>query len=146
MATTQFVAKIILLDADDNFLLLTRSDTHPTLAGFYDLPGGQIEDAEEPGEAVVREVKEETGLDVLRSDLRVMYAVTMFIGQRSWPTLLYLVRANDKKPPITLSYEHKLYEWASLDRLAEVEPHLAPTYREALEYIRAHDILADIAS
>ncbi len=144
MARTQFVAKAILLDENDNFLLLTRSDTHPTLAAFYDLPGGQIESTEEPGEAVVREIKEETGLDVDFSDLRVMYAVTMRIGERSWPTLLYVVRVQDKRPEIILSYEHKSYEWAPIDRLGEVEPHLAPTYREALEYIRSNHVLESI--
>ncbi len=143
MARTQVVAKVVILDNNSNFLLLTRSDTHPMLAGFYDLPGGQVEDDEEPGEAVIREVKEETGLSIDQLDLRVMYSVTMLIRERSWPTLLYMTRLEDREPSVTLSYEHKSYEWASLDRLAEVEPHLAPTYRQALEYIRANNIIAD---
>lgn len=143
MARTQFVAKAVLLDNDDNFLLLTRSDTHPAFAGFYDLPGGQIERGEEPGDAVVREIREETGLVVDRLDLRVMYAVTMLIGEGSWPTLLYVARIAGQRPTVALSYEHGAYEWAPLDRLGEVEPQLAPTYRQALEYIRANDIIAD---
>jgi len=36
---------------------------------FYAFPGGGIEQGEEPSETVVREVKEETGLDVVCGDL-----------------------------------------------------------------------------
>jgi len=144
MAITTFVSKIILFDNDDKFLLLTRSDTHPTLAGYYDLPGGMIERNEEPGLAVQREIKEETGLDVAFSDIKVMYAVTMHINNKSWPTLLYYGRVAGSHPDVQLSYEHKAYEWASFDKLSEVEPHLAPTYREALAYIRANNVIEDI--
>lgn len=141
MAGSSFVAKAIVLDTSGSFLLLTRSDTHPTLAGFFDLPGGMIEPGEEPGEAIKREIKEET--DLTASNLKVIYATTMMIGGTSYPTLLYKVTIEHHLPSITLSWEHNMYEWASLEKLAEVEPQLAPTYREALEYIRTNNILSD---
>lgn len=34
--------------------------------GYYDIPGGKIEENETPFQAVIREVKEETNLDVLK--------------------------------------------------------------------------------
>lgn len=142
MATTHFVAKAVVLDDNGKFLLLTRSDTHPTLAGFYDLPGGMIEPGEEPGEAVRREIAEETGLGV--DALDVMYATTMLIGATSYPTLLYRAVVGGSAPDIELSWEHSAYEWADISRLEEVEPQLAPTYREALAYVKANDILEDI--
>lgn len=142
MAATHFVAKSVVLDADGKFLLLTRSQTHPTLAGFYDLPGGMIEPDEEPGAAVIREIDEETGLRP--TDLAVMYATTMLIGGTSYPTLLYAGKVEGSAPPVTISWEHEAYEWAPLDKLAEVEPQLAPTYREALEYVGANAILEDL--
>jgi 8-oxo-dGTP diphosphatase len=142
MTATCFVAKAVVLDDSGKFLLLTRSDTHPTLAGFFDLPGGMIEKYEEPGEAVEREILEETGLEV--TEVRVMYATTQLIGGKSYPTLLYRAKVSGTLPTVTISWEHKAYEWAELNRLAEVEPQLAPTYREALEYIRQNDILAGL--
>ena len=141
MASTHFVAKAVLLDADGNFLLLTRSETHPHLAGFADLPGGMIEPDEEPGQAVRREILEETGLSV--DDARIMYATTMLIDEVSYPTLLYLVKLGESSPDVALSWEHSSYEWADISRLADVEPQLAPTYREALAYIRMNDIVRD---
>lgn len=144
MAVTRRVAKVLLLDSQQNFLLLARTDDHPYLAGFHDLPGGTVEDGEDFGAAAIREVTEETGLLVAFSDLKVLYTTTQLLNNRSYPTLLYVGHLNEEKPSVQISWEHKSYEWAPLDRLAEVEPQLAPTYREALDYIRANNIIEDI--
>lgn len=143
MAKTRFVAKALLLDSQNNFLLLTRSDSHPVLAGFYDLPGGMVETNEEPGAATVREIGEETGIEITLLNIRALYTTTMMINGRSWPTLLYASKLSER-PEVMLSYEHKAYDWVPLDRLQEVEPHLAPTYRTAFEYVRNNNILEDI--
>lgn len=144
MTLTHFVAKALLLDKDDNFLILTRSNDHPRLAGFHDLPGGRIEKGEEPGAAVMREIREETGLELSYQDIRVLYTTTHLINGRSWPTLLYAARVSQTRPDINLSYEHQSYEWAQLSRLEEIEPQTAPTYREALDYIRNNNVLEDV--
>lgn len=144
MAVTRRVAKVLLLDAQQNFLLLARTDDHPYLGGYHDLPGGTVEDGEDFGEAIIREVAEETGIIVSLADLRVLYTTTQLLNGRSYPTLLYVGHVDNEKPPVQISWEHKSYEWAPLGRLAEVEPQLAPTYREALNYIRANDIIEDI--
>ncbi|MDB5176843.1 MAG: hydrolase [Candidatus Saccharibacteria bacterium] len=141
MGHTMFTAKALVFDSNGDFLLLKRSDTHPFLAGFYDLPGGIIEDGEEPGDAVVREINEEVGLNVMKKDIQIFYATTKFINNKSIPTLLYAVHIDSEKPDITISWEHKSYEWAPIERLHEVEPQLAPAYGDALNYILDNDIL-----
>lgn len=144
MAKTQVVAKALLLDASNNFLLLIRSDTHPALAGYPDLPGGTIEENEEPGDGLIREVSEETGIIIRHEDIRVLYTTTKLMHNRSYPTLLYVSRIDGDRPDVTISWEHKSYEWAPMSRLPEVEPQLATTYQEALGYIEANAILEDI--
>jgi 8-oxo-dGTP diphosphatase len=47
----------------DNKILLIKRNTHP-FVGFWALPGGRMEPGESIDQTVVREVKEETGLDV----------------------------------------------------------------------------------
>lgn len=49
---------------DGNRLLLIRRATAPEI-GRWSLPGGRVEHGETMAEAVVREVREETGLDVV---------------------------------------------------------------------------------
>lgn len=145
MTKTLPVAKALLFNVNNEFLLLKRSETHPRLAGFYDLPGGMIEPNEDIGAGLTREIKEETGLVFAYTELRVLYAVTKLMNGKSYPTLLYGGRVQASYPEIMISWEHQSYEWAPLARLKEVEPHLAPTYQEALNYILHHGIV-DIES
>lgn len=144
MTKTQCVTKALILDANGDFLLLTRSDTHPHLAGFADLPGGGVNQSESFRTALVREVSEETGLQLEENQLRVAYTVTQVIHGTSYPTVLYCVRLEDIKPEVAISWEHKSYEWAPIEKLPEVEPQIAPTYQKALDYIEDNNIISDL--
>jgi 8-oxo-dGTP diphosphatase len=52
----------IMTDPDGRLLLIKRG--HAPGAGLWSVPGGRVEDGESDAEAVVREVREETGLIV----------------------------------------------------------------------------------
>lgn len=52
------VAKVVIIDSEDRYLIMTRSN-HPTFLDDPDLPGGTIEEDEDPLEAAIREVVEE---------------------------------------------------------------------------------------
>ncbi|MBC8170563.1 MAG: NUDIX hydrolase [Anaerolineae bacterium] len=65
------VAAIIFNEAGE-VLLQLRSDNH-----LWALPGGAIEIGEEPAEAVIREVWEETGLQVLPERISGVYSGKM---------------------------------------------------------------------
>lgn len=65
MAKTAVEATVaaIILDAAQEKIVLTRRDIDP-FEGQWCLPGGHIEPDEPAEEAIIREVKEETGLDL----------------------------------------------------------------------------------
>lgn len=52
-------------------------------AGYYDIPGGKIEDGESPFDTAIREMKEETGIDILnlrnKGIMRVEYPDRVYI-------------------------------------------------------------------
>jgi ADP-ribose pyrophosphatase YjhB (NUDIX family) len=52
----------VVHDPDGRLLLIRRG--HPPHAGRWSLPGGRVETGESPEQAVEREVREETGLEV----------------------------------------------------------------------------------
>jgi ADP-ribose pyrophosphatase YjhB (NUDIX family) len=60
-------ASALVLDADGRVLLGRRK--HEPYAGRWDIPGGFLEEGEHPLAGLVRELKEETGLDVQPLDL-----------------------------------------------------------------------------
>ena len=55
------------IDRDGEFLILERAEE--PFAGHWDVPGGFVEMGESPDEAAVREVREETGLAVIPTEL-----------------------------------------------------------------------------
>jgi 8-oxo-dGTP pyrophosphatase MutT (NUDIX family) len=59
------VAKAVIIDSENRVLMLTRSDYHKKYAGELDLPGGHLKENESINKGLEREVKEETGLDIL---------------------------------------------------------------------------------
>jgi 8-oxo-dGTP diphosphatase len=56
------VSAVALIDADGR-VLITQRPAGKDMAGLWEFPGGKIHDGETPEEALVRELKEELGID-----------------------------------------------------------------------------------
>ena len=62
------VSAVALIDPDGRVLLAKRPEGK-TLAGLWEFPGGKVEDGETPETALIRELKEELGINVVQSCL-----------------------------------------------------------------------------
>ncbi|MCH9052613.1 MAG: (deoxy)nucleoside triphosphate pyrophosphohydrolase [Proteobacteria bacterium] len=62
------VAAMALVDADGRVLLARRPEGK-TMAGLWEFPGGKVLPGETPEAALIRELKEELGLDITESCL-----------------------------------------------------------------------------
>jgi 8-oxo-dGTP diphosphatase len=62
------VAAVGLIDADNRVLLARRPEGKP-LAGLWEFPGGKVRPGETPERALIRELKEELGIDVTEACL-----------------------------------------------------------------------------
>jgi|SRR6056297_3665775 len=84
----------------------------------YVIPGGHIEAGESMEEALVREVKEETGLDVFEIEL---LGITESIYSRSFQNKKHFIfvdficRSNSND--VTLNEEAQSYEWINLTEI-----------------------------
>ena len=57
------VVAVALVDADDRVLIAQRPEGK-ALAGLWEFPGGKVEAGERPEEALIRELREELGVEV----------------------------------------------------------------------------------
>lgn len=62
------VSAVALIDADGRVLLAQRPEGKP-MAGLWEFPGGKVEPGETPEAALIRELKEELGIDTWQSCL-----------------------------------------------------------------------------
>ena len=92
--------------ADGKILLLERAEGS-AMAGFSFLPGGVVDEGEEPYEAARRELREEAGLEV-EGDLVIVGTYPMFVYGRDFLQLSFhgLVGAD-----VELSHEHTGHQW-----------------------------------
>jgi len=65
---TVLVAAVALIDADGRILLAQRP-VGKSMAGLWEFPGGKVEQDETPERALVRELREELGIDTRESCL-----------------------------------------------------------------------------
>ena len=65
---TILVVAAALIDVDNRVLIAERPKGK-SMAGFWEFPGGKIKDNELPEDALIRELKEELGIDVMKNCL-----------------------------------------------------------------------------
>jgi 8-oxo-dGTP diphosphatase len=63
MTRIVLVAAVALVDVDGRVLIARRPEGKP-MAGLWEFPGGKVEAGERPETALLRELKEELGIDV----------------------------------------------------------------------------------
>jgi 8-oxo-dGTP diphosphatase len=66
--TVVLVSAVALIDIDGRVLLAQRPEGK-SLAGLWEFPGGKVEQGETPEAALIRELKEELGIDTWQSCL-----------------------------------------------------------------------------
>lgn len=96
----------IVLNEKKQVLLVLRNDIP-----FRNLPWGQLEDKESPRDAVIREVKEETGLQVKIDRLVGVYA------KNDKNDVVFLFTCSVISWELTLNAEAKDFCWSDFDTL-----------------------------
>lgn len=119
------VAKVIIIDPENNYLLLRRSD-HPRFPNDPDLPGGTIEAGENQLEALIREVFEEAGVTLDPDTVSHLYSGTKYSAHQT-AYHLYIARVAIR-PNVDISWEHATYGWWGQDEFMRQVGAAADTY------------------
>jgi|SRR3989344_1255718 len=139
-----FTASALIIDNGKVLLLYHKK------LGVWLYPGGHIEKNETPGQTVIREVKEETGLDVeiiggkddnladINTDVSVLYnpyvILCELVGNHYHNDIIYLCKISGENREIKQNEgESKDVKFFSIDELNNIK--LFPNFRRLLEKV-----------
>ena len=94
---TMTVVAAALADAQGRVLLQQRAPGR-AMAGLWEFPGGKVDEGELPEAALVRELREELGIEVAAADLTPACFASAPLGERHMVLLLYLCRRWQGEP------------------------------------------------
>lgn len=104
-----------IIEHNNKFLFIRRSDKYNEITGIWDIPGGRINIGEEPIDGLKREIFEETGLE-LNKIKQILDASTVFQNEeKQIVRITYLCTV--KNSNLKLSEEHTDYKWFSIDEI-----------------------------
>lgn len=137
----QIGVKILLKNASGELLMLRRTEEvdHGGMA-VWDIPGGRIAENEHLDEALVREVKEETGLEL--SDRKEFLAAQDIFASSKDLHVVRLTYLGEATGTITLDHEHDDYQWLSVDDIRKIDK-LDPYLSIVIESIFSDSRLKD---
>ena len=133
-----------LIVNEKNQLLLLKIGTHtqqPERSNTWDLPGGFIDPGESASEGAVREIKEETDIDVEPSRVELIHGITGYYKENdtSVTHLCYAVKLNST-PDVKVSWEHESYKWVEYSTVLQ-NYELHPRYKLFIEYAQNHGLI-----
>jgi 8-oxo-dGTP diphosphatase len=105
-------AHVIIQDRKGRVLVLKRSEVDDWMPGKWSLPGGGKREEEELLQGAIREVKEETGLDILPEDL-------IFLEQISQQQNHAFFLAKSFVGSVQLDSENSHFTWVRPNQLIE---------------------------
>ena len=114
MLQTQKIVVAGVLCNKGKFLVLQRNVDESIFPGKWELPSGKVNFGEDPYDALKREIKEETGIDILNANPLTCthYTIEKEDNKRHTVQIIYLAYADEKSIiNIGLSNEHKAYKW-----------------------------------
>lgn len=111
-----------VLIANNKVLMLKRAATSKSQGGFWEFPGGKVDQGERLETSLIREFKEETGLDI---ELESVFDCGQWEREEyKIAYLFFLVRK--VLGEVAISREHDDFAWMDKDqlRISQVTPQL----------------------
>jgi len=127
--------KAFIVNGNGEILVLKRNKNRPHSPGAYDIPGGRLENGEDPVSGVKRETLEETGLEI---EVGPVLAVNSFVRDdlQKITMLIFLCRP---KSPGKISLEKNVidsFEWVGVEDAREILAKFSGVVGNYLEYFR----------
>lgn len=100
----------------DNEVVVTKYKKGNKKEGYYDIPGGKIEEGESPKQTAIREMKEETGIEI--QNLKYKGIMTIEYPDRLFIFDTFITKEYEGEPQ---EFEENTSEWIDIDKLLKKE-------------------------
>lgn len=117
----------VIKNSEGKILIVKRHPKSRTDPEMWELPGGKVEKGEHFADALVREIKEETNLDVEVGDF-CEAVQNDYAHKRTVQLMMYL---DDVKGEVEISDEHIESMWASIDEIETLK--LSSSFKKLLD-------------
>jgi 8-oxo-dGTP diphosphatase len=104
------IVHAVIYNAEHKVLIIKRAKVNDVLPEYWDIPGGTLEDGEDPAAGAIREAKEEIGLDI--ADLRLFfeYSNVDVTKNKQFVTLVFAAKYPGGEVMLNPE-EHEEYAW-----------------------------------
>jgi 8-oxo-dGTP pyrophosphatase MutT (NUDIX family) len=121
-----------LVKRGDKYLVILRSPSAPYFPEHWDLPGGDLEQGEDPHASLEREIKEETDLTAKAKNLVGEYEFDLDnAGKTTHHITIYDTESFFGE--VRISEEHTAYGWKTRDEilnLDKLEPYIIKYFED----------------
>lgn len=113
MIDKMFVATKAFIICDDELLLLKESSNYSDAFHIdkFDVPGGRVELGQKFDESLLREIKEETGLNVEIGKPFFVNESYPTVRGENWQIIRIFFECNSKSKDVILSEDHSEFIW-----------------------------------
>lgn len=128
---------------DRKFLVAKRADDDDFMAGYWEIPGGKVDDDEDLKLATIREMQEECGIDIIAEYVLVLkHYFHETNPNREYIEIFYLGKQIDNNQEVTLSHEHSEYRWVTFQELKALQPISRYTFG-VLDELASHPLVTN---
>ena len=120
MSIFYIAAHGLIVNKENKVLTLRRSKVNDYLPLKWDIPGGTVDVGERVEEALIREVREETSLEINPIKPIYVYSNLDQVPKRQTAQIIYLCEYVSGKVCLNPE-EHDEYKWVDFDQLKEQE-------------------------
>lgn len=116
-----FVAEVYIVH-NNEVLMFKRSENKKKFPGFWSIPGGHIDEGEDPLQCAIREIKEETGITVQPEDIKLKVVATHHHIDRNelYIAFAFMVKLKTK-PTVTQNSEEGTSHWVKKSEMINLE-------------------------
>ncbi len=112
----KIIAQKAVIQNGDLFLLLHRANNESAFPDVWDFPGGKLEPGEKPLDSLIREVQEETGLQIIPGTV-----IGTYNSQLKDAFVEFIIyRTHSFNGELKISEEHQEYRWLPVSEITKL--------------------------